>query len=69
MVGTILNRAGASDRQIADPLGQKTEAMARYYSRDANLANRNRTTMETLDPETENRTEVVKRSARGIKQG
>ena len=36
-VATILREAGCDDRTIADALGQKTEDMARHYSRSADL--------------------------------
>jgi integrase len=36
-LATILREAGLDERKIADALGQKTEAMARYYSKSANL--------------------------------
>jgi integrase len=67
MVATILRESGATPREIADLLGQKTEAMALHYSRDASLANRNRATTETLDAEAEKRTEVVKLSEKSVK--
>lgn len=59
-VATTLREAGLEERQIADLLGQKTPAMARHYSRSANLADRNRITMETLEKENERRSKVVK---------
>ena len=65
-VATVLREAGVQPRQIADLLGQKTEAMALRYSRDANLADSNRATMETLDSETERRTKVVKPFAKSV---
>ncbi|SHM74148.1 Site-specific recombinase XerD [Roseovarius litoreus] len=59
-VATTLREAGLEERQIADLLGQKTLAMARHYSRSANLADRNRITMETLEKENERRSKIVK---------
>ena len=53
MVAPILRELGIASRQIADFLGQKTESMAIYYSRDANLAERNRATVQALDTEAE----------------
>lgn len=44
-MATILREAGTDLRRIADLLGQKTESMASWYSRDAQLAARNRETM------------------------
>lgn len=67
MVATILRECGMTPRQIADLLGQKTEAMALHYSRDASLADRNRATMEAFDTEAEKRTAVVKLAAKSVK--
>jgi integrase len=36
-LGTLLREAGADDRTIADVLGQKSTAMARHYSENAEL--------------------------------
>jgi integrase len=66
-VATVLREAGVPTRRIADLLGQKTESMALHYSRNANLAESNRATMETLDSETERRTKVVKPFAKSVK--
>ncbi|WP_190238127.1 tyrosine-type recombinase/integrase [Cereibacter johrii] len=59
-VATILREIGMSPRQIADLLGQKTESMALHYSRDANLAEGNRKTMDKLQDEIARRTRIVK---------
>ncbi|MFT5867814.1 MAG: integrase [Gammaproteobacteria bacterium] len=66
-VATTLREAGLEERQIADLLGQKTPAMARHYSRSANLANRNRETMNTLEEENERRAKVVKPFPKNVK--
>lgn len=66
-VATTLREAGLEERQIADLLGQKTPAMARHYSRSANLADRNRITMETLEKENERRSKVVKPFQKTVK--
>ncbi|RYH02745.1 hypothetical protein EU805_09060 [Salipiger sp. IMCC34102] len=66
-VATTLREAGLEERQIADLLGQKTPAMARHYSRSANLAERNRQTMETLEEENERRSQVVKPFTKSVK--
>lgn len=66
-VATTLREAGLDERQIADLLGQKTPSMARHYSRSANLAERNRDTMETWDAENERRTKVVKPTQKSVK--
>ncbi len=66
-VATTLREAGLEERQIADLLGQKTPSMARHYSRSANLADRNRITMETLEMENERRSKVVKPFQKSVK--
>lgn len=66
-VATTLREAGLEERQIADLLGQKTPTMARHYSRSANLADRNRITMEALETENERRSKVVKPFKKTIK--
>ena len=66
-VATTLREAGLEERQIADLLGQKTPSMARYYSRSANLADRNRITMKKLEQEKERRSKFVKPSAKSVK--
>lgn len=66
-VATTLREAGLEERQIADLLGQKTPSMARHYSRSANLAERNRQTMETLEKENERRSKVVKPLKKSVK--
>ncbi len=66
-VATTLREAGLEERQIADLLGQKTPSMARHYSRSANLADRNRITMEALEKENERRSRVVKPFKKTVK--
>jgi len=66
-VATTLREAGLEERQIADLLGQRTPAMARHYSRSANLAERNRETMETLEKENERRSKIVKPFQKTVK--
>lgn len=66
-MATTLREAGLEERQIADLLGQKTPSMARHYSRSANLADRNRITMETLEKENERRSKVVKPFKKTVK--
>jgi len=48
------------ERRIADLLGQKTPSMARHYSRSANLADKSRETMATLEKENARRAKIVK---------
>ena len=60
-------QAGLDERRIADLLGQKTPSMARHYSRSANLADKNRETMATLEEENRRRAESVKPSHKSVK--
>ena len=66
-VGTILREGGMNLRQIADFLGQSEEAMAHWYSRDADLAERNREAADVLESEIERRTKVVKPFSKTVK--
>lgn len=66
-VATTLREAGVDDRRIADLLGQKTTSMAGHYSRSADLAAKNRNTIETLDKANEQRREVVKPFPKPVK--
>lgn len=66
-VGTILREGGMNLRQIADFLGQSEEAMAHWYSRDADLAERNREAADVLESEIERRTKVVKPFPKTVK--
>ncbi|MCP4205713.1 MAG: tyrosine-type recombinase/integrase, partial [Shimia sp.] len=66
-VATTLREAGLDERRIADLLGQKTPSMARHYSRSANLAEKNRETMATLEKENERRAKIVKPSPKSVK--
>lgn len=65
-VATVLRETGADLRQIADLLGQKTESMANWYSRDARLSERNRETMTVYDSEIEPRTKIVKPQPKSV---
>lgn len=66
-VATTLREAGVPKAKIADLLGQRTESMAGHYSRSADLANRNRETVETLEAENERRRKIVKPLPKGVK--
>lgn len=66
-VATTLREAGLEERQIADLLGQKTPSMARHYSRSANLAERNWSTVEILEKQNERGSKVVKPSEKPVK--
>ena len=60
-VATILREMGKDARTIADMLGQKTEAMARHYSRRADMSRKNSATIAEFDAEVNRRrTNVVK---------
>jgi hypothetical protein len=60
-VATILREEGFDERTIADALGQKSESMARHYSRDADLTQKMTTVVESFDAaENRRRTKVVK---------
>jgi integrase len=66
-VATTLREAGVDERHIADLLGQKTLSMARHYSHSANLAEKNRETMATLEKENERRAKIVKPLPKSVK--
>ncbi|AXS39695.1 tyrosine-type recombinase/integrase [Breoghania sp. L-A4] len=60
-VAVILKELGYDDRSIADALGQKTEAMARHYSKGANLRQKMTGVAASLEAEVNSRrTKVVK---------
>lgn len=66
-VATTLREAGLDERTIADLLGQKTTSMAGHYSRSADLAIKNKLTVQMLDEANERRTEVVKPFPKSVK--
>ena len=67
-VATILREEGFDARTIADALGQKTEDMARYYSRDADLRRSMTGVVHRLDvAENERRSKFVKPSGKSVK--
>lgn len=66
-VATTLREAGLDERRIADLLGQKTPSMARHYSRSANLADKNRETIDALERENTRRGEFVKPPTETVK--
>ena len=60
-VAVILREAGADERTIADPLGQKTIEMARHYARGADLKRKMRGVVASFDDEVNRRrTKAVK---------
>jgi integrase len=62
-VATILAEMNCDDRTIADYLGQKTEAMARHYSKRANRTRKLEAVVKNFDREANRRrTKVVKPS-------
>lgn len=54
-VATILREAGQDERTIADALGQKTEAMARHYSKTADLSRKMKGVGAVFEAEVNNR--------------
>jgi integrase len=66
-VATTLREAGLDERRIADLLGQKTPSMARHYSRSANLAQKNRETIDTLEQQNRQRAQSVKPKEKPVK--
>lgn len=66
-VATLLREEGRTKGEIADFLGQKTERMAHHYSRDADLAEKNKATAATLQDVIEKRTAVVKPFGKSVK--
>jgi integrase len=66
-VATTLREAGLDERRIADLLGQKTPSMARHYSRSANLVDKNRETIATLETENERCGQIFKPNKKGVK--
>lgn len=66
-VATTLREAGKDEREIADLLGQATTSMAGHYSRSADLAAKNRTTVQALDKANEKRTEIDKPLRKSVK--
>jgi integrase len=69
-IATELRESGVNTRDIADILGQKTESMPRWYSRDAVLAGKNLQTFTYLEgPEAKARraSKVVKPAGKSVK--
>ncbi|MCR9089133.1 MAG: hypothetical protein NXH97_20595 [Rhodobacteraceae bacterium] len=60
MIATTFREAGLGERRIAGLWGQKTPSMARHSSQSANLADKNRETIATLEEENRRRAETVK---------
>jgi integrase len=54
-VAVVLREIGCDDRTIADALGQKTEAMARHYSKGADLTAKMRPVAAAMDAEWDKR--------------
>ncbi len=66
-VATTLREAGLNARGIADLLGQKSLSMPLYYSRSANLAEKNRKTVRMLDKATEGREKIANPTGNPVK--
>lgn len=67
-VATNMREEGFDERTIADALGQKTDSMARHYSRDADLSRKMTAVAERMDvAENKRRSEVVKPTLKSVK--
>jgi integrase len=67
-VATILREEGFDERTIAEVLGQKTDSMARHYSRDADLSRKMGAVAERLQQaENKRRSKVVKPAPKIVK--
>ncbi|MDJ1008654.1 MAG: tyrosine-type recombinase/integrase [Paracoccaceae bacterium] len=66
-IATVLREAGMDERAIADLLGQKTTSMAGHYSRNANLAARNKHSIEQWEKENKRRSKTVKPFPKSVK--
>lgn len=61
---TMLREQGEDNRTIADALGDKSEAMGKHYSRDADIRDNMERMVKTFD---KNHLEFVKPSEKGVK--
>ncbi|MBU2959807.1 tyrosine-type recombinase/integrase, partial [Citreicella sp. C3M06] len=66
-MATWLREAGRSERDISDLLAQKSPAMGLHYSKDADLARKNRATIEVWEEENKRRAEIVKPTKKSVK--
>ncbi len=66
-MATWLREAGRSERDISDLLAQKSPAMGLHYSKDADLARKNRATIDIWEEENKRRAELVKLIAKTVK--
>ena len=65
-VATELRELGYDNRTIADMLGQKSEAMAAHYSRDADLHDKLKPAVERMQIAEETRTKVSRKSEKSV---
>lgn len=65
-VATELGELGFDNRTIADMLGQKSESMAAYYSRDANLLKKLSPAVEQMTIAEETRTKVSRKIGKSV---
>ncbi|WP_299415319.1 hypothetical protein [uncultured Sulfitobacter sp.] len=59
-VATTSYEAELGERPIVDLPGERAPSMARYYSRSANIAEKNREAMATMEKENERYATIVK---------
>jgi len=59
-MATWLREAGRDELTISDLLAQKSPAMGLHYSRDANLARKNKETIKIWEEENKRRSGIVK---------
>ena len=65
-VATELRELGFDNRTIADMLGQKSEAMAAHYSRDADLQDKLKPAVEQMEIADETRTKVSRKNGKSV---
>ena len=66
-MATTLREAGVSARDISDLLAQKSSAMGEHYSRNANLAKKNKNAIEAWEKANTCKREVVKPLTKSVK--
>lgn len=66
-MATMLREAGQDERAISDLLAQKSKVMGLHYSRNADLAQKNKHTMDAWEKENKRRSKVVKPFPESVK--
>lgn len=61
---TMLREMGATDRDVADALGQESESMGRHYSKNANIKNKMQEITKNFDKK---HSKIVKLTKKGVK--